>query len=291
MLKSVTFHAETPGPRFLVLGAVHGDEICGPRAINRIMAEFDNGKRTLKQGRLTFVPVCNPRAYARNVRYTEHNLNRNLHPRQAPDSYEAAIGNLLCPLLEDCDVLLDIHSYHVGGPAFVYIDPADAKNAAFGAALGCATVVSNFAGAIAASDKAEAASWSVGTTEYAARFGALSVTLECGQHRDPQAPEIAYRAILGALAHLAMLPPAPPPPRPRHVRTESAVYRTDRGKFAKNWQHLDKVAAGETIAIRAGGEQLKAPHDSIIILPRAEAELNAEWYYLGRETPIADWPE
>ncbi len=290
MLQSITFHAETPGRNLLVLGAVHGDEICGPKAIRRILDEIEQGKIDLMSGRVTFVPVCNPRAYAKNVRFTERNLNRNLLPQDKPDCYEAVLGNLLCPLLRDHDVLLDIHSYHVGGLPFVFIDPADAKNIAYAAALGADTVLSNFAGAITATGRNDgnAANWSIGTTEYARMFGAMSVTLECGQHRAPEAPDVAYRAILGALRHLNMIAASKtsPLPVPRHVRTESVTYRDDAGTFTKPWHHLQPLAAGTHIATRASGEKLLTQQDSVIILPRADAEIGAEWYYLGSEMSI-----
>lgn len=289
MLQSIAFHAETPGPRLLVFGAVHGDEICGTKAIRRIVPEFESGALNLLKGRVTFVPVCNPRAYAQNVRYTERNLNRNLLPQAKPDCYEAVLGNLLCPLIQDCDVLLDIHSYHVGGPAFIFIDPADDANIAFASSLGSDTVISNFADAIATTGRStgDAETWSIGTTEYARMFGAMSVTLECGQHQAPEAPEIAYQAILGALRHLGMIAGAAQAvAKPRHVVVESVVYRDDAGSFAKPWQHLDSIKAGTLIATRANGERLVAPKDSVIILPRADAEIGAEWYYFGHEAKL-----
>ena len=41
----------------------------------------------------------------------------------------------------------------------------------------------------------------------------MAITLECGQHDDPNAPEIGYRAILNAMAHLAMIEAPRPEPR------------------------------------------------------------------------------
>jgi hypothetical protein len=32
--------------------------------------------------------------------------------------------------------------------------------------------------------------------------GGCALTLECGQHADPHAPDVGYRAILATLAHL-----------------------------------------------------------------------------------------
>ena len=38
------------GPRLLVLGAVHGNETCGPRAIEKVLADFDVEKLKLLRG-------------------------------------------------------------------------------------------------------------------------------------------------------------------------------------------------------------------------------------------------
>jgi uncharacterized protein len=287
MLSSVTFHAEQPGPRVLILGAVHGDEVCGTIAIKRSIGEFERGERNLTHGRVTFVPICNPRAYAQKRRYTERNLNRNLLPQAQPDCYEAKLGNILCPLLRDCDVLLDLHSYHVGTQPYVFIDPATPQTIAFGAALGVGVVLSNFAGAYAATGLAGTVdpNWSIGTTEYALQAGALSVTLECGQHDAPQAPHVAYRAIIGALEYCGLLAPTTnaPAATPRHIRVDSVTYYEAGGSMARAWRDLDPIAEGELIATRADGTPLIAAHACIMVIPYPNAQPGAEWFYLGTE--------
>ena len=49
--------------------------------------------------------------------------------------------------------------------------------------------------------------YGVGTTEYMRSVGGYAITLECGQHDDPQSPEVAYRAIRNALVHLGIATP------------------------------------------------------------------------------------
>ena len=66
--KSVAYAAVAPGPRLIVLGAVHGNETCGTRGIGRALAEIDAGRLVLARGRVTFVPVTNPLAYANGRR-------------------------------------------------------------------------------------------------------------------------------------------------------------------------------------------------------------------------------
>ena len=42
-LRSHHIAALTGGPRLIVLGAVHGNETCGTRGIERVLAELDSG--------------------------------------------------------------------------------------------------------------------------------------------------------------------------------------------------------------------------------------------------------
>ena len=288
-LEIITFAAETPGKRLLVLGGVHGNEPCGPIAIRRAAALLGSGELQLREGQVTFVPVCNPRAAAENRRYVESNLNRRLVPKADPRTYEDRLGNILCPLLESCDVLLDLHSYNAGGEAFMFVDASDAEACAYAASLGPRTLMSGFAAAYATSGRNPATDpdEATGTREYALRHGAIGVTLECGQHRDPQSPDIAYSAILNALAYLGMagVPAETGPsllPR-RMVTLERVYYRDGEGAFARSWQHLEAVAKDQIIAVQTDGMVHRAPADGVIVFPDPGTPLNEEWFYFGTE--------
>ena len=112
-----------PGPKLIVLGAVHGNETCGTRAIARILSEIDSGALRIERGTLTLVPVTNPLAYQLGQRQGDRNLNRHLLPNQAPVEFEDRIANVLCPLLAEHDVLVDLHSFHTPGMPFVMVGP------------------------------------------------------------------------------------------------------------------------------------------------------------------------
>ena len=119
------FHGLRPGPRLIVLGAVHGNEVAGPMAIGRALAELDAGRWRIERGMVTFVPVTNPLAHALGQRTGDRNLNRNLRPTAVPQDFEDRIGNVLCPLLDAHDVLLDLHSFNGPGEAFTLFGPED----------------------------------------------------------------------------------------------------------------------------------------------------------------------
>ena len=310
-LRVHSFRALQPGRRLIVLGAVHGNETCGTRAIERVLAELDTGALTLASGEVTFVPVSNPLAYQRNQRAGDRNLNRNLRPTATPHDFEDRIANVLCPLLAGHDVLLDLHSFHSPGEPFAMIGPADnagalepfahaAAEEALALRLGPRRIVEGWLDTYAAGVKARLQrskpteraqmlstdpSYGVGTTEFMRSRGGYAITLECGQHTDAQAPEVGYNAIRRALALLQIVDEAAPPPRV-DVELLRLAEVTDRfhadDRFAREWKSYEAVTAGELIATRVNGAPLRAPEDGFVVFPNPNAPPGNEWFYFAR---------
>ncbi len=311
LLRVHGFSSLEPGPRLIVLGGVHGDETCGTAGIERAVAALDGGALQLLRGQLTMVPVANPLARRLLQREGERNLNRSFQPTPAgavAADYEARITDLLCPLLERHDVLLDLHSFQSQGEAFAMIGPRDNdgtlepfarafEEGQLALHIGTSRVVEGWldiyaaglaqrAGGQPADAAALAFGW--GTNEYMRSRGGYGVTLECGQHQDPAAPEVAYRAILSALRLLGMIaadPAEEPPKRPALLRLVSVTDRLDPAdRFVREWATFDPVAAGEPIGRRADGTLLKAERDGFIVFPNAEAGAGTEWFYFAVES-------
>ncbi|WP_231882432.1 MULTISPECIES: M14 family metallopeptidase [Chromobacterium] len=304
------YQALRSGPRLIVTGAVHGDETCGAQAIRRVMAELEQGALSLAAGRLTLVPVANPLAYQLGRRGGERNLNRNLAPAASPQDYEDHVANWLCPLLAEHDALLDLHSFQSPGQPFVFLGPRDnagelepfvhaAKEEALARRLGVGRAVdgwlATYALGVARRRQAPAGDpqlaalgadprYGVGTTEYMRSQGGWALTLECGQHADPAAPQIAYQAILDTLAHLGMRDAAPPPPRAQEwLSLYEVVDKLDDGdRFARAWASFDPVERDELIGWRADGSPVRAQAPGRIVFPSPGAPVGQEWFYLAR---------
>jgi len=305
-LRVHSFLALTPGPRLIVLGGVHGNETCGTEGIERVLAELDAGALRLACGHLTLIPVANPLARQRLQREGERNLNRQFQPGPpghiAPD-YEARITDALCPLLAAHDVLLDLHSFQSAGEAFAMIGPRNNTGSLepFARAfeegqlalhMGTSRVVEGwldiYADGIAQRGQAltpEALAFGWGTNEFMRSRGGYGVTLECGQHGDPAAPEVAYRAIHAALQLLGMTADAPvgaPARLPALLRLRSVTDRVHvNDRFARDWATFDRVRHGELIGTRHDGTQVLAQGDGVIVFPNAEATLATEWFYVA----------
>jgi predicted deacylase len=311
-LQAHTYRGFEPGPKLIVTGAVHGNETCGTRAIERVLGELSAGELEIVRGTVTFVPVSNPLAYAKGQRMGDRNLNRRLKPTERPVEYEDHVANILCPLLAAHEVLLDLHSFRGAGRAFVLRGPADnsgtlepfaheAAEAALCAHLGVDRVVEGWmdayaagiehrrqraaAGDAAASAAIEDPSYGIGTTEYMRAQGGYGVTLECGQHEDPQAPMVGYRAIRQTLAllRLADLPLQPPSAPFESLRLASVIDRHAEGdRFVRAWTSFDPLADGELIALRADGSEVRAPRAGHIVFPDVAAKPGHEWFYFAQ---------
>ncbi len=88
--------------------------------------------------------------------------------------------------------------------------------------------------------------YGVGTTEYMRTTGGYALTLECGQHLDPQAPEVAYRAIVNTLAFLELIEAPAPEPVPfdemEALQMVAVHDKQDAGDaFVRAWASFDPV--------------------------------------------------
>lgn len=299
------------GPRLIVLGAVHGNETCGTRAIERVLAELDGGSLRIERGVLTLVPVTNPLAYAQGERRGQRNLNRRLLPTDAPSEFEDRIANVLCPWLAAHDVLLDLHSFNSPGRPFVMRGPVDNRDALepfahaaaegrFAAHLGPTRIVEGWMAAYTqgAARRRERGlledadpSYGIGTTEYMRSQGGYGVTLECGQHADPAAPDVGWRAIHQAIALLGLAdaPLAAPPAEFERLRLTEVVDRQHAAdRFERPWRSFDAVHAGEHVGERHDGAPVIASADGHIVFPDSNALPGHEWFYFAEasERPL-----
>ena len=292
-----TWAALAPGPSLVVLGAVHGNEVCGAHAIVRAIDDLTHGRLRLLRGRLTLVPVANPLAFAQATREGQRNLNRRFLPQPDPQDYEDRITHQLAPLLAQHEVLLDLHSFHTPGDPFAMVGPRNnsgarepfaraAEEMALARALGAQQVVEGW---LEVYDRAAGLRGElpddegIGTNEYMRSQGGYAVTIECGQHEDPEAIDAATRAIHGALAHLELAHVlAPPRYAGPAARLKDVVLReSPADRLAQDWHSFDAVQAGDVIAHRADGTPVAAPYDGCVLFPHPEAEVGQELFYLA----------
>ena len=312
-LRTHTFHGLAPGPALLVLGAVHGNEVSGTHAIMQLLQDIDAGSVTIERGSVTFVPITNPLAHQLKRRFGDRNLNRNMAPSAIPQDFEDRLANVLCPLLDAHDVLLDLHSFHTGGAPFVMIGPQNNTGTLepFALALeemqlalhtSAPRIVEGWLDTYARGVQRRAASalenintrsqtlvtnpnYGVGTTEYMRARGGYAVTLECGQHDDPAGVGVARHAILQTLGLLGITPakPAAPISVPEILRLIDVTDKAHAGDtFTREWRSFDAVKSGDVIGVRHGGDEVKAQGDGFVVFPNPRGEVGQEWFYFAQ---------
>jgi hypothetical protein len=212
-VQTIRYKSLTPGPNLLILGAVHGNEKCGTRAIQRLIQLLNEGTLSLARGQLSLIPICNPKAFAQDVRFVERNLNRHVYPKSEPKAYEDYLDGLICPELAVADYLLDLHSFASQGGPFVFLSGTDDEETAFARTLGVRFFIHGWKEAfqtVSSRPDTEAQRLeAMGTTSYArAENGAKAITLECGHHYNTDAARIGLVAAIRAMLWLDMLDPA-----------------------------------------------------------------------------------
>jgi len=267
---------------------------------------MENGTVSIKRGKLTMVPITNPLAFKNKRREGQRNLNRNFKSVPNPRDFEDHICNLLYPMLSAHDVLLDLHSFQSPGTPFAMIGPPNnngdlepfmraQEEEAFAMSLGVHRFVEGWMEVYADGvnerrerDVNAKIGYGIGTAEAIRQLGGIAITLECGQHDDMSAPQVAYKAIRRALHHLDLTPEMAPFEKQDSTQVIKLYKVVDRlhlsDDFCGTWQSFDKVKQDQVIAYRANGQPLLADEDGWIVFPNPGAQVNQEWFYLARES-------
>ncbi len=206
-----------PGPHVVMFCGIHGDEVSGIHAIEKVLFDFFGGTRTLSRGSLTLARA-NEQAIAAERRYVKHNMNRMFREDYGSEidknSYEFRRTQELKTVLEGCDYFLDFHSAPIADVPFLV---AEQKAVAFYRKLGISRIMTGWS---------KFSSGAIGgdTENYANARGAMSATLESGSHFDKASNDVAYAAAISLLSLLEMIESDEKP-----TTAQADVFRNVRG--------------------------------------------------------------
>ena len=259
---------------------IHGDEVSGIHAIEKVFYDLFGGTRRLLRGSLTLARA-NELAIAAERRYVKHNMNRMFRDSYGPEidqgSYEFQRTQELKPLLQSCDYFLDFHSAPIADEPFVV---AEQKAVEFYRHLGIPKIMtgwSKFSGGTIGGD----------TENYANARGAISATLESGSHFDKSSNDVAYRAAISLLSLLGMIEADDGPPtavEAEVVEMYSVVTKEfDDFRYAGEASNFKLMRKGQAFAYQ-NGQPMTVSEDSYLLIPMkpGETKLHEEVCYLGR---------
>ena len=267
-----TFDSGRPGPHAMINALTHGNEVCGAYAVDQLFrweARPARGKLTLS--------FANVDAFARfsterpaDTRWVDEDFNRvwSDDKLDAPrTSSELARARVLRPVVAAADLLLDLHSMHLPAPAVTIAGP-HAKGRELARRLGLPTYVISDSGHASGARMRDYG----GFGDPASPKNALLV--ECGQHGEASAAQVALDASLAFLRECAIMPepffaahPAPGRVPQRFIQvTQAVTIRTSRFEFAGPYTGMEVIARAGTVIGRDGGEPVVTPYDDCVLV-------------------------
>ncbi len=273
-----TLKAATEGPHVVINALTHGNEICGPHALAFLFRENIQplrGQLTLSFANVAAHAVPGPLRPA-PVRYLDEDFNRVwseaiLHgPRQ---SRELARARALKPVIDAADYLLDLHSMQNPGPALA-LTGLTAKGERLGTDMGYPEYLIADAGHAAGPRMRDYGGFG---DEGSPKTALL---IECGQHTEAAAKEVAIESTLRFLAVLGMITPQTAhrlsrhaaPPRQRRIAVTTAVTaRSEHFGFTARYRCLDIIPKAGTVIAEDGPHAVRTPYDGCVLVMPAEA--------------------
>jgi uncharacterized protein len=273
---SYSYDSGVAGHNILILGSIHGDEVYGSIAIERLREEIIKWGISLLSGRITCIPYANFWAYQENKRQLTQNLNRIFWKELAWDIHDAA--RYIESAILESDFILDLHSFSAGIDAFIFNDYNTTSVNSIIRAIPIKYVMTWWADLYNGSTEMD-------TIGFARRNNIPGITIECGQNDDPKSAEIAYQAIISVLKSNGNIAPTMEtnPPSQTWISVDTIIRKVEWYQFTRDWKNFDPIEVEEVIGISRDRDiSIVSPYAGIIIMPNSSVESGWEWCYLWK---------
>jgi predicted deacylase len=279
-----------PGPDAMINALMHGNELCGAVALDRLLQA---GVRPTR-GRLTLCFV-NHEAYDRFdpsapmlSRFVDEDMNRLWTADRLdapPTTVEARRAQALRPFFDRADRLLDIHSMGTRSQPILLVHGLP-KERRLARAMGYPATVACGSGHVQGRRLIEYGPFNDPAGDK------VAVLVECGHHWSRGTAVVALDTALHFLRALDMLDPGvfrehvsdPDPVEQTMLEvTHGYTIRTDDFYFTARFDGLERFAkAGEVFAVD-GGEELGTPYDDcVLVMPNHRAVRGQRAFRLAR---------
>jgi predicted deacylase len=260
-----------PGPHLILISLIHGNELAGAIALDRLLRD---GLQPLR-GRLTF-GFANLAAFARfdredpvASRYVDEDLNRVWDMNWLSGtrrSLELDRAREMRPLIETADILLDLHSMLWPSDALI-LSGSTSKGRHLAQGIGAPGLVIADAGHSNGRRLIDYAMFADPGSDPTANL------VEAGQHWEPETVETTIQAIAGMLRQLGMVEPGdarlPPPARvPRVFAEVTAVVtaRTAGFAFVQPYRGGQIIRRRDTLVAVDGTTDIRTPYDNCLLV-------------------------
>ena len=253
------------GPHAIIVGALHGNENTGLATIVDIHKQRDR-----IQGTITAV-LGNPKAYKKNVRYINEDLNRVFHNPIIGTSYEATRARELNGLFRQIAqrgtaTVIDVHTMSAGtDPLFIcHQDDSQAQH--------LARQVTTFNTMVLITDDGLPTS----LCALAQRYSFQYIGMECGQHQTKQASRNAHMAMWEILTRsgVAVSDEKLPTTTPKTIlKMEQPIAIAEGLRFTLDkLRTITPIAKGEVYAVDVNSERI-AEKDIALFCPSKDIQM------------------
>ncbi|MCP3724921.1 M14 family metallopeptidase [Paraburkholderia sp. CNPSo 3272] len=269
-----TFDSGAPGPHVMINALTHGNEVCGAIVVDALL----HARLRPRRGKLTLA-FANVEAYRRfdpahpdAARFVDQDFNRvwtaGALDDLSHDSSELRRARAMRPVIDDVDLLLDLHSMHEKCMPLIVAGPL-AKGVELSARLGApATVICD-----EGHPEGRRMRDYEGFGDAASAKNALLI--ECGQHWEASAVTVARDVaarflLLAEVVDEADLPADWLQPLPQEMRvvrvTEPVVAKSMDFRFAGDYTGLEVFPKAGAVIGWSDGEPVVTPYDDCILV-------------------------
>jgi predicted deacylase len=285
-----TFASDRPGPRITIQALTHGNEVCGAISNDWLLREGVRpvrGTLTLTFANVEAYQTFNP-ADPFSSRCVDEDFNR-LWTAEVLDgtrqTRDLARARALRPVYDATDYLLDLHS--MTDPCVpLSLAGQQRKGLELAFALGVPQHIIIDAGHAAGRRLRDYGGFDDGEDPRNA------LLIECGQHWEQAAPEVAKQASLRFLRHFGMVEPAfldahmnpgPLPAQKAIEITHVVTIVTDAFEFHRPVEGLAVIPKADTLLAHDGDSEIRTPYDdSVLVMPTRRPKKGETAVRIGR---------
>jgi predicted deacylase len=286
------FDAAEPGPHVLVTALTHGNEICGAIALDRLLRAGVRPRRgtlTLAFDNVAAYREFDPR-YPIASRYIDEDFNRLWHPATLDGerrSIELERARALRPIVDEADFLLDLHSMQYA-TAPLMLAGLLPRSRELARRVGIPELIMCDAGHAAGPRMRDYGGF--GDPDSAK----TALLIECGQHWERRAAEVAIDVMLRFLVALGSVtsddvaalggPDFAAHPRQRVIEvTEAVTISGERFDFAEDFRGLEVLPEKGSLIGRDDGREVRTPYDNcVLVMPSRRLVKGQTAVRLGR---------
>lgn len=259
--------SEKPGKSIMLIGATHGNEPSGYLSNLQLLENIKNRSLILKEGKIILVTKANYKAFEKNQRCIDIDLNRVISKDFIwKEWFEYERAKEMMSLLDEADYLLDLHSTSGKSEPFLFSEEYCldiAKN------LWVSDIVVGWAdiwekSILTDNEWYMHASWKTG------------FTLEAGSHDNKEWKEVCYRASLNFLSYFGNIDQAYLQKSDNlfMVRLyDTYIAQSDVIKYSKkNIENFDVFEKNSDI-FSDGDSIVTAEKDLVVVMPTLEENI------------------